>query len=184
MFGIRNNKKDNEDKEKFPSAELMLSVLQKEYDNEAEREKSIESRTGIFMTFAGAILAFMPSTIKLPNVYKIQVKNLLEALPYCTLIILTVITFSTLVFSIICFIRVVSVKEYRRLTLDGFNESNAVYKKEYIALALMKEYQIVVKHNNSTNDKKIALFKRGIYCILIALVLLVIIYFISIFLNQ
>ncbi|KJS20288.1 MAG: hypothetical protein VR72_15100 [Clostridiaceae bacterium BRH_c20a] len=175
-----NLKTNKNDTTKFPSGKILLSVLEKEYEYEADRFRSLETRTGIFMTFVGAILVFFASTIKIPNL-NVQVDSVLQALPYVLIIIFSILTILSLFISLTFFIKVVSIQTYKRLSLEGFTENNATYEEGLVSTSLMIEYKSIIKHNNEANNKKIRFYKTGVYFILISLVLTAVSYILSLF---
>lgn len=172
--------KNNKDITNFPSGKILLSVLQKEYEYENDRFRSLESRTGIFMTFVGAILVFFASTIKIPSL-NVKVGSVLQAVPYVLIIIFSILTILSLFISLGYFIKVVSIQTYKRLSLDGFKELNATYDEEPVATSLMVEYKKIIEYNNEANNKKVKYYKIGVYFILISLVLTAVSYILSLF---
>lgn len=166
----------------YPSAELMLSVMQKEYEYESERVRSLEARTGIFLAFAGALLVFLSSSLKLPDLKNTEINNLFEAFPIVLVIILTFLTLALLILAAIFFVRVISIQTYQRLAFKGFVKSNTKEKIDIIATEIMTDYQKVVKHNNEVNNKKVEIYKKGIYLIMAAIIMTAIVYSINLFL--
>ncbi len=170
----------SKDNTRFPSGEILLSVLQKEYEYEADRFRSLESRTGIFMAFVGAVLVFFANTIRIQH-FNMKVETVLQALPYVLLILFSILTLLSLFISLLYFIKVISIQTYKRLSLDGFTESNATYDAEIVSTALMTEYKKIVEHNNEANNKKVKCYKIGVYYILVSLVFMAISYILSLF---
>ena len=181
-----NDKKESreEPQNELKSGEFLLSVIQTEYTNESERVKSLETRTGIFLVFAGALLSFLSGTLKLPNLYYVKVNNALEATSYVLVWVFAICTLISLFSAIVYFVRVVSVQTYKRLSLDGFERENAVHDKEIVAVAIMHEYKIVIENNHEINNMKIIRFKIGIYLIIISLIFTVITYMFSTIINR
>lgn len=174
---LNQNSKDNTG---FPSGEKLLSVLQKEYEYEADRFRSLESRTGIFMAFVGAILVFFASTIRI-QYFNMEVETVLQALPYVLLILFSILTLLSLFISLAYFIKVISIQTYKRLSLDGFTESNTAYDVGIVSTSLMIEYKKIIEHNNEANNRKVKYYKTGVYYILVSLVFIAISYILSLF---
>lgn len=168
----------------FPSGEIMLSMVLKEYEYEGYRYKGLQSRTGMLMAFVGALLVFLPNYFKILNLSKVKVNNAFEAMPYVILVILFISGFISLIASIIYFVRVISTEEYRRLSFDGFNEKNAMYEKDKLAVSLMIKYKSIVEYNHKKINKKVELYKKGIYMIIISIILITSSFIISLFINQ
>lgn len=165
----------------YPSAELMLAVIQKEYEHESDRVRSLEARTGIFLAFAGALLVFLSSSLKLPEFRSIEVNSIPEAFPIVLVIIFTFLTLATLILAVIFFVRVISIQTYKRLAIKGFVESNTKEKVDKIAMEIMADYQKVVKHNNEVNNQKVEIYRKGIYLIMAAVIMTAIVYSINMF---
>lgn len=167
----------------YVSAQLMLGVIQSEYNYETDRSKSLESRTGVFIAFNGALMAFMPTIVRIPSIKTIKVNNVIDAIPYTLFILVIILTFASLMASIVYFIRVIFVKEYKRLSISGFNETNALYTNDKVAMSIIKEYGQVISFNKTVNNGKVELFKKGIYCILVALLFMITAYIFSLVLS-
>jgi hypothetical protein len=169
----------------FPSAKLLLSIIQKEYYDEFDRGKNLETRTGMFLAFAGAILVFVASNIKLHNLFTVKSINVLQALPYAFLIIFLLATLVCLIWSILCFIQVISTKTYTRLALDSFSENNlynnAVLPEERVTVALIPLYKSCIDNYTKNNDKKVDWYKKGINLILLALIFTCLTYILLLF---
>lgn len=168
--------------ELYPSAELMLSVLQKEYEYEINRKNSLESRAGILLTFTGALLVLLSSSLKLPDFNEIEIKTFYEALPYVFILFINIIIIALLIVTIIILFSVISIRTYNRIEIKGFNEANAKENLHIIALDLMKSYKDVLNYNIEVNNKKAKLFNLGVLLITISIIIFSINFFISIFL--
>ncbi|WP_312560645.1 hypothetical protein [Anaerospora sp.] len=177
---IRENTEAN-----LPSAKLLFSVIQKEYEYELNRMKNLEARTGMFLAFTGALLVFVASNIKLANIYSIKTTTVLQALPYNTLIILTLLTLACLLTAIVFFIRVISLETYKRLSLDSFSDESlpmlALHSEEKVAVALVSQYRIIIENSTVINNRKADFFNKGIRFILYALIVTVVAYVLSSF---
>lgn len=167
--------------ELYPSANLLLSVIQKENEYEAERSRGLENRTGIFLAFAGALLIFLSSNFDISEFKMVEVDSLNDAYPLVLIIILFIVTWIALITSIIYFIRVISTQENFRLETKEFTKENAKDQKTTIAAELMIDYGEIIRHNNKNNDKKVVLYKKGIYLIMIAVIMTSFMYGFNIF---
>ncbi|MBU6082032.1 hypothetical protein [Allobacillus halotolerans] len=141
----------------------------------------MEARTGTFLAFAGALLVFLSSSLKLPDLKKTEIDSIGQAFPIVLVIILTFLTLVILVLAVIYFVRVISIQTYKRLAIKGFVENNTHDKVETIAKELMIDYQRVVKHNNEVNNKKVEIYKKGLYAIMAAIIMTAIVYSINMF---
>lgn len=161
-----------------PSAKILLSVLLKEYGYELDRGKQLETRTGVFLAFSGAILVFIASNVKSSNIVP---KTLFQILPlYVFVLIFLVITLICLLGSIICFIKVITTKTNLRLGLDSFSIENVKkttsYSEEESALVLITKYKKLIEHSTSVNDERVKWYERGINFILPAVIFTVLTY--------
>lgn len=179
---ISNNSISNHNQNiKFPSSELLLTALQIEYDKEDERAKNLDTRVYIFFTLAAALLAFIAQILKIKNIINIGVDNVRESIPYVFYLELAILAPLLLMIAIILFVRVVSTRTYKRINLDSFeNEANNKCQKDVVAFGLIEIYKKTINHNIGVNDKKIKLYKWGVYLITISIILIVITYIISI----
>ena len=169
---------------KFPSAELLFSAIQREYDKEDERAKTLDSRVGILITLSAALLAFVSTYIKIPNFKKLKIDTLYEALPHTFFILLLFVTMLILVFSLIYSVRIINIRSYKRIKLDDFEKPiNLKGNPDIIASALITRYRRNIEHNQAINDSKIVMYRRGTYCITAAIILAVIVYMLSINLS-
>lgn len=178
---MRGNQEEKAIDCKYPSAELMLAAIQREYEYESNRVRSLESRTGIFLAFAGALLVFFSSSLKPINLKEIEVDSLSQAFPFILMIGLIFLTLLILILSVIFFVRVISIQTYKRLSLNGFIKENTKSNPDIIAMEIMIDYQKVVSHNSRVNNKKIELYKKGLYLILMAIIMTAIVYSINLF---
>ncbi len=172
------NKADKEeckDDIMHPSAKFLLPIVQKEYENEANRMKNLEARTGMFIAFSGALLVFIANNIKLANFNMAKIVTISQSFPYWFYLSCVIFTLISLLYGLCSFIKVVSVAEYSRLDVEKFPE-NVCHKEEINALSLMELYVQIISHNSEINDSKAKFFKRGLKSIQIALILNVIAY--------
>lgn len=168
--------------ESYHSSELLLEVIQREFEYEADRVKSLETRTGIFLAFSGALLVFITSSLKIPNLKTVEVNSLYQAFLPIIVIVLTILAMLLLIISSIIFVKVISLQTYKRLAFNGFTKNNAKELKSIIAVELMMDYQKIVTHNNEVNNKKINMYKYGILTINAAIIMTAIIFCLNIFL--
>lgn len=171
--------------ERFPSAKILLSVIQKEYDYEANRAKNLEARTGIFMAFTGVLLAFVTGNIKLSSIYTIKTTSVIQALPHNIVILSVVLILICLLFTIYNLVKVISLKNYKRLSMENFSENYLIqiknYTEEKAAICLVASYHDVIKRNTEINNEKALYFNRAVKSLLYALVLTIFAYIFSSF---
>lgn len=157
----------------FPSVQILLSVIQKEYEYERERLRDLQSRTGIFLTLASGLFALIPNYAKLDKLKSASIKSLLEAVPYIIYILILISTFSLLVISIFYFVFVLRSDKYKKLDYADFSKENATKDIESVSVVLMETIKDVVQFNKGINDEKIKKYEKGILMTLLAVVTLV-----------
>ncbi len=155
---------------RYSSAKLLLSSIQKEYEVEASRAKNLETRTGMFIAFSGVLLVFISNNIKLTNLDMAMKVTVIQALPYWFYLSCLGITLFSLLAAIYFFIRVVSVTQYKRIDVSAFHE-NVSCTEEAVAAALVEVYSNVIADNIKVNNDKVKNFKNGLILIQVALVL-------------
>lgn len=167
---------------KYPSAKLLLSVIQKENDIEIDRKKALETRAGIFMGFSGALLAFFTKNIDFSFFNNVNPSQFMLFASLFAILFLGPIIL--LLIGVYNFIRVIATKEYKRIGLGGFSEDIAQQLEDETALQLMEAYRDVVESNGKSNEDKTKFFRRGIFGISIATALMLIMYIISLNLSK
>ena len=165
---------ENEKNISFPSAKLLFSIIQKEHDYEFDRGKDLQTRTGMFLAFSGAILVFIFNNVKIPNLSTTPIINLAQVLPYVFLIVFLSMTLLSLLFAIFSFIKVISTKIYPRINLDEFSVekigNRAIKPEDQTLVVLIPLYKNFVEEYSKINNIKVVWFKRGIISILVALI--------------
>lgn len=160
---------------RYPSGELMLAVIQKEYDYEAARKTALENRSGILITLAAAILTFAVSNIK-----EIEIKYPVEGFGilfyYFSCFILLVLSIGGISYSLYHLLRVLFIDEYKRLDVVSFNRENAQYTSDIFAMACIEKYNLVITHNHVKNDVKVDFYKKGIKYLIISLFATILLY--------
>lgn len=162
---------DAAEKDEFTSAKLMLGVIQKENDLEADRKKTIETRVSALLAFSGVLLLFFTNKADLSFLKDVAYDNFYRH--YIIFTVFFVVPLLTLISSILFFVRVLSTREYKRLGLGGFHETNAHLSEDEAAMKLIINYREAIKLNSTENDKKTQLFKRGIYCLAFSLIMVI-----------
>lgn len=169
MSHLKNKSSSNNNGE---SAELLLDNVRKEYEYESDRNKGLQNRAGIFISFIGLILTLFPTVAKVPSVQLKDIITIYQLLVPIFYIILIAIIFIGLIFSLISFVLILSTKEYKRLALKGFNSNTVNISKCKVAENIMIDYTIILKHNISINDTKANHFQRGCISLTICIILI------------
>lgn len=183
MIGLTTTEEGKESKESsnqvnnYQSADLLLSMIQKEYDIEASRKRDLETRTGILIALLGALIGFYTSAIDFSILKKAN-----TSIEYLCLVFITIIyifPLFTFFFSMKKFIEVLQTKTYQRVGLGGISEDTARRPKDKIALKLAESYKAVVEENGTSNEEKAQQFKKGISLMYISLIGVIVAYIIK-----
>lgn len=166
------------------SGELLLSVVQKEFEFESERNKGLQNRAGIFISFIGVIMTLFPSYINIKNIVDSPNKTIGQTGVLLFYLFLIIILFLGLIISLILFTKTLSTKKYLRLKLNGFSEDIACMNTDEVATELMKDYRIILKHNIKINDDKADIFQIAYTILTVCIVLIPIIITIKAFVQK
>ncbi|MFE5473445.1 hypothetical protein [Bacillus safensis] len=163
----------------YPSSEILLSTITREYDAEANRKRDIETRAGVLIALLGALIGFYATALdfsffKKANSPVEMLCFVIIALLYIFPAIMQLIAFKHL-------INVLKTYQYESLGLSGFNSENLEYnakrRKDELQFALTSTYHTVVEKNSIANDTKAKLFKKGTEKIYISIIGIVLVYF-------
>ncbi|MEY2239360.1 hypothetical protein [Bacillus altitudinis] len=163
----------------YPSSEILLSTITREYDAEANRKRDIETRAGVLIALLGALIGFYATALdfsffKKANSPVEMLCFVIIALLYIFPAIMQLIAFKHL-------INVLKTYQYESLGLSGFNSENLEYNakrgKDELQFALTSTYHTVVEKNSIANDTKAKLFKKGTEKIYISIIGIVLVYF-------
>lgn len=160
-------KDDIEDK--LPSAKLLLSVAQKENDYEIDRKKTFETRSAVFIAFAGVVITMITKIMDSKYFDNVQPTDFITyAIKFGLFLLLPSIL---LVVAIYCLLYVMIPRSYIRFDLDGFGKQTAKLPEEQSALFLMEKYRDVVNTNSNVNTKKSIYFRIGVITLGVAALL-------------
>ena len=162
----------NTDESNNKSSELLLSVVQKEFEYESERNKGIQNRAGIFMSFIGVIMTIFPSYININEIASRPNETIGQTGLLLLYISLIILLFVGLIVSLVMFVTVLNTKQYRKLNSSGFSEENCIYDTKAVSLELMKDYKEILEYNSEINNKKAKAFEMGCK-ILVACIILI-----------
>lgn len=174
---MKNNKKHMNKKENnsynntsnkvlYPSAELLLNTVIKEYDCEYQRFTSLYNRTGIITSILTALIIYGiigMNIFEFKNLFKIQTLSI-------SIVIIVVIIFFLYVGLIISTFlalyngfSVLFISESYRFDFDIFSENNMEFQKDVLAVALVIKYTDILKKISNNNDEKVKRYKKLIF---------------------
>ncbi|NNU77570.1 hypothetical protein [Clostridium estertheticum] len=159
----------------YLSSELLLNVVQKEFEFESERNKGLQNRSGIFISFIGVIMTVFPSYINIKRIVDTHNVTIGQTGILLLYLVLIILLFTGLIISLILFSKTLNTKQYRRLKTNGFNKNNAIFVNNQVAVELMNDYKIALEHNIQVNDKKANIFGIAYKILTICIVLIPII---------
>lgn len=145
----------------YPSAKVILDATIKEYDFEASRKQSIETRAGILLAFTGSILVYF-----LTN-FKINLRS--DSISWNQL--MTMLAITLLGYAIYLQIKVFGSKEYKRIKCSSFNNEFAKYKEEDVQVSLFNTYNDAILLNQKQNEEKMKYFNESLYTVLVSLIM-------------
>lgn len=137
---------------KFPSSDIMLSVIQKEYDYETTRKERLETRAGVFLTLTLAILTILISRIYIPEEFRYD--NAKWMLAYIIYAIAIISAFISVFFSIFYLVSVLFILKYERIDLKSFTRELAQYKKDVVMMGIIERYIKIISNNQIKNNEK------------------------------
>lgn len=151
------------------SSEILFHSAIEEYKVEDDKRKTIDTRIGIFIPIALALLMY-----GLNNVWMYEVP-IDESLPLlmsgvCWLYLISIcaiILFNLI--SIFFMLYAASASEYKRLDMV-YLVNNTNYSKDVFCLTMSAIYTDAITHNRGVNENKIVIVQRGIYCIVGSLI--------------
>ncbi|MCC2339468.1 hypothetical protein OCF13_11915 [Bacillus tropicus] len=172
-----NNTSNIQPEPQYPTADVLLSMIQKEYDIEASRKRDIEARTGILIALLGALIGFYTSAIDF-SIFK-KAHSTIEYLCFTFIGIIYIFPLITFFLSMKDFINVLQTKKYQRIGLGGITKNVAQKPKDVISMQLAESYKTVVEDNGKSNEEKAIQFKKGISLMYISLIGIIIAYIIK-----
>jgi heme/copper-type cytochrome/quinol oxidase subunit 4 len=168
----------NQSLEQYPSGELMLSVIQKEYDYETMRKTALETRAGVLITLLVAILTFAVTSIKIPKI-KSSINDEGALFYYFSFFLIVIVVIGSIMLSLFFLLKVFFTDEYKRLDISDFISDYGKYKKDVVAMAITEKYREAITHNQDKNNKKANLYRLGVYTVIVAVFSTMILYGLS-----
>lgn len=172
------NNQDEQLAVEYLSGELLLSTIQKEYDYENIRKSTLETRSGVLLTLTAAVSTFAVTNIKIPSGI-LSFSSNTQLYSYLSIYFFLGIIAIAVILALIFLLKVLLIDEYRRLDLAGFNEDNARFSNNIVAMALTEEYRNIITHNHEKNNQKVKYYRNGIYSAIVAVISIIILYGVS-----
>jgi hypothetical protein len=145
-----------------PSAKVMLSVAQSEYDKVAQRTNIIDVKISAII----ALLAFLyPLYIDLLS-FKIQ--NVYHGLYLFALIVLLVMN----AVALFCLLTAIMTRAYRRIDINSIiNDSSVRHQENDFESCLLKFYKDAINESSNQNDKRVKYYDRAVKLIRVSAII-------------
>lgn len=155
--------------QQYPSTELILESCKIEYEKEMHRTSNIDGKTNTFLTISTALYAFFIPLANFKQIFLLE--NTLKNCVLIVLLIALIITsFLTLLTATILFISVISSRAYKAIDTSALLPY-ANREKEKTSIVLSRLYDGAIVYNRSLNEKRMKLFKYGVFSIIICIIL-------------
>ena len=144
--------------------DLILEVFKNEYDAVQDNISTFESRTGVLITLAGALLVFEGSNFVIPHKNP-QVSGLVVAIEILSIVAVTL--------SILALVLVINIRRFSRIKHQSLNSQSAFkYEKKKVSGLLIATYWEATEKTRIEIDKRAFWYKVGLWLLFISLVLI------------
>lgn len=144
---------------------IVFEIAKNEYDYEADRSKSVDSRASTFLSVSAAVFALVADAIKIPN-------NLSLALTI-TVYILIALMFLSLWLAIYFFARSLITRDFQRYDVANIANKNSMSKPpEKFLLSVSANLGYYVDYNVKVVEEKIDLYNKGVKSIQVSLIII------------
>lgn len=162
--------------EEFASAEILLDIAKSEYQNEFNRTSVIDSKVGVTLpviaTYFFLVLQFV--SIKDFFLAKPDMKNVAAMIwSFCRPLIY-IAAMVCVGIALLNLFRAIIAQAYHTIDPNSFNDKKTMsYSRKEFSAVMVTYYIEATTFNRSTNDLRIAMYKRGWSFALISLLLFV-----------
>ncbi|MEH7483965.1 hypothetical protein V7157_23440 [Neobacillus drentensis] len=164
--------------DRYPSGELLLTVIQNEYNYEDVRKNALETRSGILLTLAAVVLTFIFSNIKMPKI-KTPIADYSSLVFYVSYFLVAVLAVTTILISVFYLIKVIFITEYKRFEINDITWETVEKEPDFIASSLTEKYKQIINWNHKVNHNKAVLYRKGTYSLIAAIFFSVVLYGLS-----
>lgn len=158
---------ENEGRKPDPeSTKVVTDIAAKEYSDEHDRMKALDSKTAPLIAATGALILFVAGFLSKPPT---SVPGFWSGV-YFSVVVLTL---GILVLAQLFFFRALRVREYKRLQLsDWVNFDSMSTLPEELRGELASTYEEAVIHNRSLNEKKALAHHYGLLLASVSIIVL------------
>lgn len=150
------------------ASDIILQMIQSEYNIEASRKRDIETRAGVLIALLGALIGFYATAIDF-SIFK-KANSQVEYFCFVMVTFIYITPFATFILSMKRFIEVLQTKTYKRIGLPNSFISSSEMPRDELSIRLAESYRAVVKDNGLANDEKAAQFKSGVSLMYVSLI--------------
>lgn len=144
----------------YEGSDIILEMIQSEYNIEASRKRDIEARTGVLIALLGALIGFYATAIDF-SIFK-KANSPIEYFCFVIITLIYITPFVTFILSMKKFIEALQTKTYKRIGLPNSFDDFAEVPRDKLSIAIAESYKAVVIDNEKANDEKASQFNRGI----------------------
>lgn len=157
-------------KREYPAALLMLSEIKDIYNDENERQKTLENKASLGLTFVGVLLTIGISELPIINITKVNTNDFLQIILNLVLVISLILMISMLILATYNLYQSIKTRPYQKMSTKGFINENGEKEEEIIAMVILKIYKKTIKKNRVINDKKSKYIDKSIIYLIICVI--------------
>ncbi|MCK9478670.1 MAG: hypothetical protein M0R40_04105 [Firmicutes bacterium] len=163
-------KQENTDKTFFPSSTIILDICRNEYEREFNRTSLVDTKVSIFLTLSAALLAFITSLLDYQDIWNL-VPSMFNNVVGTAYILLSFVSAALIVTSTIIFAIILYSRQYKNINLSSISKDELMKKNEdIINVALIRLYNEAVDYNRNINEKRMGLYKKGVFIAIVAVI--------------
>lgn len=163
--------------ELYPSASVFFNMIQKEYEVERDRKKTVENRLNTCLAFSSALLIYSLSDssvmTKLALMFSKDVLSQYEVRIAYVCLFLLIMYLLALVKAVVKFIKAIDVRVYKCFEYDEFLREVNCPSDVFLYVAA-NHYCELIDQARYTNQKKTEDFKDGLHFLLVSIILIVV----------
>lgn len=150
------------------SANAILTIALKEYEYEADRARTLDTRSGTFLSISIATFALIANIFKLPHSISSILSIIFEISYFCLLLFLGISAF--------LFSSTLMTRKYTRYKLDDINKYSTMQQPcEILIPIIISTLTRLVDENTKVNNDKAIKYNHGIRFMLISVVFIILV---------
>lgn len=162
----------SENKEKYPSGEVLYDISKSEYENEKKRTSILDSKINIVVSLTSVFFVAITQVLNLKKIFSINITSfsdvILPAILFLTIISSMVVSFISLFF----FLKAIFTKEYKEIDPKYFYDINKLKKeKELYTITVAHFYIEATMVNKKENDNRVIIYQKGLKLLIVSIFL-------------